>query len=75
MRAIFCGHYHRNAGGFHGDMELVVTSAVGARLGDDPHGMRLVRMCKDSIHHAFYDLHNWPSDLTSQTACCDVINS
>ena len=29
---IFCGHYHRNAGGWDQDMELVVTSAVGAQV-------------------------------------------
>ena len=27
-----CGHYHQNAGGWFGEMEVVVTSAVGAVL-------------------------------------------
>ena len=27
---IFCGHYHRNAGGWYKDMELIVTSSLGA---------------------------------------------
>ena len=41
-RAWFCGHYHRNAGGFDEDLEVVVTSAVGAVLppsGKDPLGL------------------------------------
>lgn len=29
----FCGHFHRNAGGWDGDLEVVVTSAVGCALG------------------------------------------
>ena len=29
----FCGHFHRNAGGWRGDAEVVVTSAVGCALG------------------------------------------
>ena len=26
VRKIFCGHYHRNAGGFFKDLEVVVTN-------------------------------------------------
>jgi len=29
---IFCGHFHRNAGGSRGNVEVVVTSAVGTTL-------------------------------------------
>ena len=39
----FCGHYHRNAGGWDGDMEVVVSSAVGTVLepsGTDPLGLK-----------------------------------
>ena len=33
---VFCGHYHRNAGGFTADksLEIVVTSAVGRQLSE-----------------------------------------
>ena len=29
----FCGHFHRNAGAWDGDLEVVVTSAVGCAIG------------------------------------------
>mmetsp|Transcript_1857 Transcript_1857/g.5468 ORF Transcript_1857/g.5468 Transcript_1857/m.5468 type:complete len:384 (-) Transcript_1857:390-1541(-) len=38
----FCGHYHRNAGGMDGPLEVVVSSAVGCILkpnGKDPLGL------------------------------------
>jgi len=43
VRTIFCGHYHRNAGGFFrtgsgAEMELVVTGAVGGNIKDNPNG-------------------------------------
>jgi hypothetical protein len=58
VRYIFCGHYHRNAGGFYKEIEQVITSAVGAPLGKDPSGFRLVQVSKDKITHeyiSFYD--------------------
>ena len=38
----FCGHYHRNAGGWDQNLEVVITSAVGTHLvssGRDPRGL------------------------------------
>lgn len=56
VRKVFCGHYHRNAGGHSGDLEVVVTTAVGAQLGDDKHGFRLVRVGGSEITHEFIKL-------------------
>jgi len=42
VHAWFCGHYHRNAGGWDGTLEVVTTAAVGTNLlsatheGSDP---------------------------------------
>ena len=63
VRKIFCGHYHRNAGGWYKDLELVVTSAVGCRFGDDPHGMRLVRVKEDKIEHKYHSLDDFPKNV------------
>lgn len=60
VRAIFCGHYHRNAGGFYMDMELVVTSAIGAQLGNDGHGFRIVKVHEDKIEHRYHTLDDVP---------------
>lgn len=56
VKYIFCGHYHRNAGGKYGDLELVVTSAVGAQLGHDDHGYRVVRVTKEKLDHQYCSL-------------------
>ena len=63
VRTIFCGHYHRNAGGFYGDMELVVTSAVGAQLGEDLSGFRIVSVNEDSVKHKYYELAKVPEKI------------
>lgn len=57
---IFCGHYHRNAGGWYGPMEVVVTSAIGAQMGWDPSGVRIVRVLEDTIKHDYYDMNDCP---------------
>ena len=63
VKIIFCGHYHRNAGGFYKDMELVVTSAVGLQLGSDPHGLRVVKVEEETISHKYYALDDIPETI------------
>jgi len=53
VRYIFCGHYHRNAGGHYKKLELVVTSAIGAPLGENPSGYRIVNVGEDKILHEY----------------------
>ena len=64
VRAIFCGHYHRNAGGFDDSMELIITSAVGAQLGNDQHGFRIVKVTDDTITHKYHTLENVPETVS-----------
>lgn len=64
IRTIFSGHYHRNAGGFFKDLELIVTSAVGAQLGDDKSGARIVKVFDDAIHHEYFALEDLPSSIS-----------
>ena len=66
VRHIFCGHYHRNAGGWYGDLELVVTSAIGQQIGgEDVSGMRLVKVTRDSVEHKYYGLEggDFPTNI------------
>jgi len=63
---VFCGHYHRNAGGKYKDLEVVVTSAIGCQLGTDHHGMRIVKVFKEYISHEFHSLKNFPSKISLQ---------
>lgn len=65
IRDVFCGHYHRNAGGHFKDMQQVVTSAVGAALGQDKSGFRIVTLNKDAVvKHKYYELDQVPTSIT-----------
>jgi len=63
VKKIFCGHYHRNAGGFYKDLEVVVTSAIGCQIGSDQHGMRVVTVKKSGIDHEYHPLDNFPTTV------------
>ncbi|XP_041468404.1 serine/threonine-protein phosphatase CPPED1-like [Lytechinus variegatus] len=69
VNTIFCGHYHRNAGGSYKGMEEVVTSAMGCPLsqspagfemGKQPSGLRVVKVHEKSISHQFYGMDDIP---------------
>jgi len=64
VRKIFCGHYHRNAGGFYKDLEVIVTSAIGCQIGPDTHGMRVVRVTSEEITHHYHPLDNFPLSVS-----------
>ncbi|KAJ6220418.1 hypothetical protein RDWZM_006230 [Blomia tropicalis] len=58
IRAIFAGHYHRNSCGRYEDLEIVVTSAMGAQIGNsgDKSGYRIVDVDVDSIKHQYVSI-------------------
>ncbi|XP_070581616.1 serine/threonine-protein phosphatase CPPED1-like isoform X1 [Ptychodera flava] len=61
VRAIFCGHYHRNGGGFYGNMEEVITCAMGYTKAQS--GLRVVRVYENTIKHDFYGMDDIPETL------------
>ncbi|XP_029954012.1 serine/threonine-protein phosphatase CPPED1 isoform X2 [Salarias fasciatus] len=56
VKAVFSGHYHRNAGGCHGGLDMVVSSAIGCQLGQDEHGLRVVVVTADKVVHRYHSL-------------------
>ncbi|NXM06914.1 CPPED phosphatase, partial [Tyrannus savana] len=62
IKAVFAGHYHRNAGGSYKGVEMVVSSAIGCQLGEDTHGLRVVVVTEDELVHRYYSLN----ELSSQ---------
>ncbi|KAI3383387.1 hypothetical protein SNEBB_002097 [Seison nebaliae] len=58
VRHIFCGHYHRNVltSCYDGEMQIIVTSAIGAQLGDDKSGYRIVQVNEKSIDHKYVEI-------------------
>ncbi|EDO41535.1 predicted protein [Nematostella vectensis] len=64
IKYVFAGHYHRNAGGFDGDLEVVVTSAIGLQIKNDKDsGMRIVTVQKNKISHEYYELDHVPTNM------------
>lgn len=60
VQYIFAGHYHRNALGRAGHLEMVTTGPVGRPLGSDPSGFRIVTVERDAIRHAYFSLDSIP---------------
>ncbi len=58
VEAIFSGHYHRNAQGRDGGVEMITTGPVGRPLGDDPSGFRIVKAGRNSLEHEYFALRN-----------------
>lgn len=56
IKAVFSGHYHRNAGGTYQNLDMVVSSAIGCQLGEDTHGLRVVVVTAEKIVHRYYSL-------------------
>uniref|UniRef100_A0A3P9KBE2 Serine/threonine-protein phosphatase CPPED1 n=1 Tax=Oryzias latipes TaxID=8090 RepID=A0A3P9KBE2_ORYLA len=56
VKAVFSGHYHRNAGGCHDGLDMVVSSAIGCQLGEDTHGVRVVVVTADGVIHRYHSL-------------------
>ncbi|KAM4819938.1 serine/threonine-protein phosphatase CPPED1 isoform 2-T2 [Thomomys bottae] len=56
IKAVFSGHYHRNAGGTYQNVDMVVSSAIGCQLGRDTHGLRVVVVTAEKIVHRYCSL-------------------
>lgn len=56
VKAVFSGHYHRNAGGCHDGLDMVVSSAIGCQLGEDAHGLRVVVVTEGGVVHRYFSL-------------------
>lgn len=64
---VFCGHYHRNITGFYKNIEIVTTCALGAPMGEDPSGLRIVKMYENNVTHIYYPLEQVPSSVIINT--------
>lgn len=63
VRAVFAGHYHRNAYGRAGAMEMITTGPVGRPLGKDPSGFRIVSVYETNLQHQYYGLDDVPEKI------------
>jgi 3',5'-cyclic AMP phosphodiesterase CpdA len=63
VRSVFAGHYHRNASGRDGDLEMITSGPVGRPLGSDPSGIRIVTVRESGLVHTYFGLGNLPSQF------------
>ena len=61
--AVFAGHWHRNNYAEDGKLQMVVTGAVGYPLGDDPSGLRVVKIEGDDVTHQYYAMDDIPTSI------------
>ncbi len=69
VKAMFCGHWHRNNYTSYSDMEVVVSGPVGYPLAKDPSGYRIVKVNSENIEHEYYGFGAGPSSVL------DLVNS
>lgn len=62
---VFAGHYHRNAYGRDGAIEMITTGPVGKFLGKDPSGIRVVTWSGAGIDHRYYGLGSIPHEIAT----------
>lgn len=60
---MFSGHYHRNSAGFYKNLEMVTTCAIGAPMGEDPSGLRIVKIYENNVTHTYYSLEEMPKTV------------
>ena len=63
VSAVFSGHWHRCHQVRHNGMQMVTTGAVGYPLGDDPSGLRIIKVFPDRIEHQYYGLDDLPGTV------------
>jgi len=63
---VFAGHYHRNAYGKDGPLEMITTGPVGKPLGKDPSGIRVVVWTDTGIEHRYYDFGSIPHEISAK---------
>jgi UDP-2,3-diacylglucosamine pyrophosphatase LpxH len=60
VRQVFAGHYHRNAEGHDGDLEMITTGPVGMPLEGAKSGLRITTVSDSGVSHRYYDFGELP---------------
>jgi serine/threonine-protein phosphatase CPPED1 len=60
VKYVFAGHYHQNAEGRDGDLEMVTTGPVGMPLRGAKSGLRVVTVTPARVTHKYYDFGELP---------------
>lgn len=63
VKQVFAGHYHRNAFGRDGELEMITTGPVGRPLGADSSGFRIVNVKGQIVDHQYFALDSLPDRI------------
>ena len=63
VSAVFSGHWHANNYVSHGNIEMITSGPVGVPIGDDPSGLRVVKVHGQSIEHRYYGFDDLPDTV------------
>ena len=63
VSAVLSGHLHMNRYARDGDLEMVATGPVGYPMGDDPSGIRVVKVLGDRIEHDYFGFDDLPESV------------
>ncbi len=65
---VFTGHWHENHYSSDGDMLMIISGPVGYPLGDDPSGLRIVKVYDDRIEHEYFGMDDLPNTVELKSA-------
>ncbi len=68
VHMVFAGHYHRNADGHDGDLEMITSGPVGMPLGGAKSGLRIVRVSGGTVTQRYFDFGDLPDTLEAAFA-------
>jgi 3',5'-cyclic AMP phosphodiesterase CpdA len=68
VRYIFAGHYHRNAFGKDGELEMVTSGPAGKPEGTEGSGIRIAEVKGKTVEHKFYPLGLIPNSYPAPVA-------
>lgn len=57
------GHFHRESIARDSKMEMITSPSIGKALGKDPVGLRIFKVYKDHVEHAYYPLEQVPQQV------------
>lgn len=61
VHTVFAGHYHRNAFGRDGDLQMITTGPAGMPIGPDPSGFRIAELKDGKVEQNYYPLGAIPN--------------
>jgi hypothetical protein len=60
VRYLFSGHHHRDSESRDGEIETIITGAVGKPQGGSKSGMQVVIVRDDRLEHHYYEFGDLP---------------